>query len=468
MSFWLGHDGQIYKDESASRGAEDAKSFADPDQASWKSKGLWEKELPVDLSQSFAAYDRESGMYWIYVRSDEFNKSVVNDVPGRVINVEALPDLPGQATLNSVSQDAPSSISNLTTLPDLPGQVTLLQAAAESSIDLPGQVTGLNTSPDLPGQVTGLNTAHDLPGQVTGLNTAPDLPGQADNLIVQGNTVPGQVGALSALPDIPGQVSITSILPDLPGAVTTGGSVLPDIPGLISLNSVLPDLSGQVTQVNAEAEPPDLSCPLVNGHLNSGNELYLTSYTNINFAATNPFQGIYTSTNAPFPDTISAGTSYVSSSGLPNLIWAGSSQNKPNNGGFALPMGLGNGSSHPNNCWHIWGYLQPDGQGNNSAQKFNLDAVQFLNGSYNAPREYELYTNVSGKYNIRLIAGSVTLGQWQNTSTEPCQITGFYTSTTGGGDTLVVGKNPFGYQSNSARAGAYHTDGTSFTIPYAF
>ena len=67
--FWLGHDGQIYKDEAASRGAEDFKSFSDPKQASWKAKGQWEKELPVDLSNSFAAYDPQSGMYWIYVKS---------------------------------------------------------------------------------------------------------------------------------------------------------------------------------------------------------------------------------------------------------------------------------------------------------------------------------------------------------------------------------------------------------------
>lgn len=72
MSFWLGHDGQIYKDESAARGAEDVKNYADPAQVSWKAKSVWEKELPVDLSKSFAAYDRQSGMYWVYVEADEY------------------------------------------------------------------------------------------------------------------------------------------------------------------------------------------------------------------------------------------------------------------------------------------------------------------------------------------------------------------------------------------------------------
>lgn len=64
--FWMGHDGQIYKDESAKRGAEDFKSYADPVQANWKAKGQWEKEHPVDLSESFATFEPQSGMYWLY------------------------------------------------------------------------------------------------------------------------------------------------------------------------------------------------------------------------------------------------------------------------------------------------------------------------------------------------------------------------------------------------------------------
>lgn len=64
--FWLGHDGEIYKDESAKRGAEDFKAYGDPVQANWKSKGQWEKEHPTDLSDSFATFDPQSGMYWLY------------------------------------------------------------------------------------------------------------------------------------------------------------------------------------------------------------------------------------------------------------------------------------------------------------------------------------------------------------------------------------------------------------------
>ena len=69
--FWLGHDGQIYKDEAAVRGAEDFKSYADPQQASWKAKGKWEKEHPANLENSFATYDPQSGMYWVFVESSE-------------------------------------------------------------------------------------------------------------------------------------------------------------------------------------------------------------------------------------------------------------------------------------------------------------------------------------------------------------------------------------------------------------
>lgn len=70
--FWMGHDGQIYKDEAASRGAEDFKNYADAAQANWKAKGQWEKEHPIDLSNAFATYDPQSGMYWVYAKSNEY------------------------------------------------------------------------------------------------------------------------------------------------------------------------------------------------------------------------------------------------------------------------------------------------------------------------------------------------------------------------------------------------------------
>ncbi len=69
--FWLGFDGQIYKDEAAVRGAEDFKSYSDPQQASWKAKGKWEVEHPANLENSFATYDPQSGMYWVFIESTE-------------------------------------------------------------------------------------------------------------------------------------------------------------------------------------------------------------------------------------------------------------------------------------------------------------------------------------------------------------------------------------------------------------
>ena len=80
--FWLGFDGQIYKDEAAVRGAEDFKSFSDPQQASWKAKGKWEREQPHNLENSFATYDPQSGMYWVFIESAESALAVRKPVRG--------------------------------------------------------------------------------------------------------------------------------------------------------------------------------------------------------------------------------------------------------------------------------------------------------------------------------------------------------------------------------------------------
>jgi alpha-tubulin suppressor-like RCC1 family protein len=69
--YYLGHDGQIYKDEASSRGSEETDRYSDPDQASWKAKGRWEDEHPEDLSNSFAAYEPEVGQYWVYLENEE-------------------------------------------------------------------------------------------------------------------------------------------------------------------------------------------------------------------------------------------------------------------------------------------------------------------------------------------------------------------------------------------------------------
>lgn len=69
--FWLGHDKSIYKDESSKRGQDEKDENTDRDQASYKSKGAWEHELPQNLENSFGVYDPFSGSYIVYVESRE-------------------------------------------------------------------------------------------------------------------------------------------------------------------------------------------------------------------------------------------------------------------------------------------------------------------------------------------------------------------------------------------------------------
>lgn len=89
LTYWLGFDGQVYKDESASRGPEETKSYADPDQANWKSKGAWEHELPQSLKESFAAFDPQLGLYVFFVESNESIN--FDEKPNPVLAFEAKP-----------------------------------------------------------------------------------------------------------------------------------------------------------------------------------------------------------------------------------------------------------------------------------------------------------------------------------------------------------------------------------------
>ncbi len=209
--FWMGHDGQIYKDEAASRGAEDFKGYADAAQANWKAKGTWEKEHPIDLSDAFATYDPQSGMYWVYTRSDEFTESISGDAPGYPINLQStlIPDAPGvpenlQSSLlhdapgiptnlqSSVVHDIPGVPQNLTSslVPDAPGVPTNLTS---SYIQAPGVPQNLTSSliPDVdaPGVPTNLTSSlvHDAPGVPTNLTSSlvPDAPGVPTNLTSQ-------------------------------------------------------------------------------------------------------------------------------------------------------------------------------------------------------------------------------------------------------------------------------------------
>jgi hypothetical protein len=134
QKYWLGHDKQIYKDESATRSAEGAQEMADRDQASAKAKGEWELGLPEDLSQSFSTYNAEGGMYWVYVESQEYKDFYAKGRPGKIYGLHinrnlTLPDLIPQTALNlaSIIVDTPAEMDldiGIVTI-DEPGSPTI-------------------------------------------------------------------------------------------------------------------------------------------------------------------------------------------------------------------------------------------------------------------------------------------------------------------------------------------------------
>jgi hypothetical protein len=247
MSYWLGHDGQIYKDESASRGAEDKKSQADPDQASWKAKGIWEKELHHNLKESFATYDPQSGMYWLYVLSSEYLDDIKDKPPHTVIGVEATPELPGAIDSLAALPEKPGKPLELTGLPELPGAVTDLEL-----ITAPGQVKDLEALPEEPGTVT-LSALPEKPGTVSDLTGLPERPGTVENLGLI--TKPGNILTFEAKPELPGQVSTLSSTPEKPGTAQSV-SAEPERPGRILTFTAQPERPGQVQSLNTSVDRP--------------------------------------------------------------------------------------------------------------------------------------------------------------------------------------------------------------------
>lgn len=261
LSFWLGFDGQIYKDESASRGPEDAKSFTDPDQASWKSKGLWEKNFPTDLTDSFACYDRESGMYWVYVLSESYVHSIKDGKPGLVTRLKLVPDEPGLVTNIQYVLDPPDVVTTLSAVPDKAGLVDAFE------IQVPPRTEGienLTVLPDVPAVVTGLSASMQEPGVVSNIEAIPDLPSVVSNVDAQQQGV-GVVTDLEVLPDVPTVVVnlATEVLE--PESIITNLTVKPDVPGLVenlkgnegaatvTNLDVFPDLPGVVTNTSIVA-----------------------------------------------------------------------------------------------------------------------------------------------------------------------------------------------------------------------
>jgi len=271
--FWMGHDGQIYKDEAASRGAEDFRGYADAAQANWKAKGQWEREHPVDLSDAFATYDPQSGMYWVYTRSDEYEQSQSNTTPDVPLNLQssAIPDSPGvpQGLLSALTvPDAPSSPRNLTGVifHDAPGAPNSLQSFV--SLDQPGAPRNLSSVliPDIsaPGAPRNLSSAVIFaPGTPLDLNSsvifAPGAPRNLNSSLIP--SAPGAPRSLtsSVIPNAPGAPrSLTSsVIPNAPGAPRSlNSSVIPNAPGAPrSLDSEIAGLSINFTFPAEWADP---------------------------------------------------------------------------------------------------------------------------------------------------------------------------------------------------------------------
>ena len=216
--FWMGHDGQIYKDEAASRGAEDFRGYADAAQANWKAKGQWEKEHPVDLSDAFATYDPQSGMYWVYTRSDEYDHSLSGLIPEFPLNLQSsvIPDAP----------DAPIGLGSVISIPDAPGIPLALDSIASPGI--PRALTSI-LIPDPPSAPT-----------ITDSVLIPDPP--SEPLLLISNVV--------FPPGVPRDLT-SSLIPDAPGAprLLTSAITAVDAPGTPRL------LTSAITAVDAPVAP---------------------------------------------------------------------------------------------------------------------------------------------------------------------------------------------------------------------
>lgn len=186
QNFWLGHDGQIYKDEAAARGAEDKKNFTDGSQASWKSKGVWEKELLDDLSKSFATYDPQSGMYWVFTETDDFLDYFAGEPPQEPLGLQITgivrdaPDTPRDLTISGFDPDAPKKPEDLvlTFIPDSADTPRELEATIiPDSPNTPGNLTIAEAVPDSPNPVVQLSipVPRNGPGLLVGALKLPDV-----------------------------------------------------------------------------------------------------------------------------------------------------------------------------------------------------------------------------------------------------------------------------------------------------
>ena len=254
--YWLGADKQIYKDESSTRGYEFSKEEGDKDQASAKAKGIWEKELPDNLDNSFATYSPSGGMYMVYVESDEYkffqNLEQIGfknrDKPGLVLGLRAGSESDSPETIElsveEIIPDTPGEVGDFRFRSfiydenDTPGAVFLsVNGVTESSID---QIQNLSVSSivsDAPGSIqlgflddpsnTTLIFEPDPINDLTVGEIVSDLPGAPEDLEILPEGALSPIDAIDDLevgtitPDAPGKpiLNISTLEADKPGKV---------------------------------------------------------------------------------------------------------------------------------------------------------------------------------------------------------------------------------------------------------
>ena len=263
QNFWLGHDGQIYKDEAAARGAEDKKNFTDGSQASWKSKGVWEKELQDDLSKSFATYDPQSGMYWVFTETPDFYDFMSGEPPEAPLGLKIsgiipeTPGTPGFLTITGTAPDIPNSPRNLDLVaePDAPSVPQNLALTVTPDIpNSPDNLTITAAIPDAPNSVTGLSIPIPVfgPGSLEGVQSVPDAgPTNLEGSLPNPSAGPlNLTGNVSVPVEGPSNLESTQFLPSA-GPENLSGTTQTPSNGPSNLSVILPavgpsGLSGSV------------------------------------------------------------------------------------------------------------------------------------------------------------------------------------------------------------------------------
>lgn len=80
--YYLGVDGEVYKDSSARRGPDNKPSFSDVEQVTAKAKGLWNQSVANSYNGSFSAYETYSGVYNFYMPAAEKESEGSNQFHG--------------------------------------------------------------------------------------------------------------------------------------------------------------------------------------------------------------------------------------------------------------------------------------------------------------------------------------------------------------------------------------------------